>query len=104
MKRSASYSSTSAKRAGRTGSMLSHWLLGDVGPIVIGLLDIARDVFLKEFQRLLVVVDVELAVAEREFVRVGIGLYPSAGGKGTEAAILRNVLLRVRLEGSLVFL
>ncbi|HUH83118.1 MAG TPA: hypothetical protein VLX85_00825 [Stellaceae bacterium] len=55
---------------------LTHRLLGDVGPIVIGLLDIARDVFPKEFPRLLAVVDVELAVADREFVRVASSFTP----------------------------
>jgi hypothetical protein len=55
-------------------------------------------------QRLRVVIDVELAVIDHEFLRVGVGLYPYAGGKSAEAAILRNLLLRVRLEGGLVFL
>jgi hypothetical protein len=69
---------------------------------VIGLLDIALDVFLKEFLRPTAVIDVELAVIDHELVRVDIGLCPFADGKSAEAAILRNVLLRVRVEGSLV--
>jgi hypothetical protein len=43
-------------------------LLGDVRPIVIGVLGIAFDVSLIGFQRPLAVVDVELPVVDREGV------------------------------------
>jgi hypothetical protein len=49
---------------------LTQWELGDVGPIVIGLLDVAPDVVLKELLGLRVVIDVELAVIDHDvFVR-----------------------------------
>ena len=51
-------------------------MLGDVRPIVIGVLGIAFDVSLIGLQRLLAVVDVELAVVDREGVWVNIGLLP----------------------------
>jgi hypothetical protein len=51
-------------------------LLGDVRPIVICVLGIAFDVSLIGLQRLLAVVDVELALVDREGVWVDIGLYP----------------------------
>ena len=79
-------------------------MLGDVRPIVIGVLGIAVDVSLIGLQRLLAVVDVELAVIDREGVWVDIGLYPFADGKGAEAAILRNVLRGIRLKGRLILL
>ena len=71
---------------------------------MIRVLRVALDVLLVGLQRLVAVVDVELAVVDREGVRINVGLYPFADGKGAEAAILRNVLRGVCLEGCLVLL
>ena len=71
---------------------------------MIRVVGVALNVVLVGLQRLVTVVDVEFAVVDREGVRIDVRLYPFAGGKGTEAAILRNVLRGVGLEGCLVLL
>src|SRR5260221_3313319 len=72
--------------------------LRDARPLLVGLDDVAGNVLRPGGANVLAVVQIELAVDDRERLGVDVGLVSGGGTVGAEAAILRQVARRIRNE------